>query len=116
MINGAHMVVFSSDSEADRSFFRDVLDLPAVDAGGGWLIFGLPPSEVAFHPAEGKARHELYLMTDSIKSFVEGMSEHGISCDAIDDQGWGLITRVKLPGGSWLGVYEPRHARPPVTP
>lgn len=115
MINGAHMMVFSSDPEADRAFCRDVLGLPAVDAGDGWLIFGLPPSEVAFHPSEGHERHELYLMTDNIKSFVERMSENGISCDSVSDEGWGLLTRVKLPGGGWLGVYEPRHARPPAT-
>ena len=114
MVNGAHVVIFSSDSDADRAFFREVLDLPSVDAGHGWLIFGLPPAEIAVHPADDNDVHELYLMCDDVEAFVTRMEGHGISTDPIHEADWGLITQLTLPGGGKLGVYQPRHARPEV--
>jgi hypothetical protein len=112
MINGAHAIIYSRNPEADRAFFRDVLHLPNVDVGGGWLIFGLPPAEVAVHPSESNNVHELYLMCDDIRSFVDRLSKVGIGCSAVEEQRWGLVTRLKLPGGGEVGVYQPRHARP----
>jgi hypothetical protein len=110
-INGAHVIVYSTNVDADREFFRDVLELPNVDVGGGWLIFGLPPAEVAVHPAESES-HELYLMCDDIESFMTEMGQRNIACGPVQDQGWGLLSQVILPGGGKLGVYQPRHARP----
>lgn len=113
MIIGAHTIVFSNDPEADRLFFREALGLPHVDVGGGWLIFGLPPSEVAMHDAEGNAgKHELYLMCANIEGFVQDMQQRNIPCSEVQDQGWGLVMQITLPGGSPMNVYEPRHARP----
>lgn len=90
MINGAHSVIYSRDPEADRAFFRDILGLPNVDVGEGWLIFGLPPSEVAVHPSEKNDSHELYLMCDDIKALVSTMTEQHIACAPVQDEGWGL--------------------------
>ena len=112
MILGAHSIIYSKDAAADRTFFRDVLRFPFVDAHDGWLIFALPPSEVAVHPAEQSGRHEFYLMVDEIKQFVAEMAGHGILCGPVQDKGWGLLTALTLPGGGSLGVYQPRHARP----
>jgi len=112
MITGAHSVLYSKDPEADRAFFRDVLKLSNVDAGGGWLIFALPPAEVAVHPADRDDRHELYLMCDDIEAFVTQMTWKKIPCAPVADRGWGLLTQLTLPGGGKLGVYQPRHARP----
>jgi hypothetical protein len=112
MINGAHSIIYSKDPEADRAFLRDVLKLPHVDVGGGWLIFGLPPAEVAVHPTEQHTSHELYLMCDDIDAFIAAMKRQRIACDDVQDQRWGRLTHIVLPGGSTLGVYEPRHARP----
>ena len=111
-INGAHAIIYSSDAEADRAFFRDVLRFPHVDVGEGWLIFALPASEVAVHPAEENDTHELYLMCDDVEALVSEMQNAGLSCTPIQNAGWGLVTRVTLPGGGKLGVYQPRHARP----
>ncbi|OBG13026.1 extradiol dioxygenase [Mycolicibacterium celeriflavum] len=111
MITGAHVIVYSRDAEADRAFFRDVLEYPNVDAGGGWLIFKLPPAEVAVHPAEGASAHELYLMCDDVTATVERLSDKGIACGPVTDQGWGLLTTIALPGGGELGLYEPRHPK-----
>lgn len=113
MIIGAHSLIFSMDPEADRQFFRDVLDLPHVDVGEGWLIFGLPPAEVAVHPADENSRHEFFLMCDDIQRFIADLAENGIVCGPLYDQPWGLLTHVTLPGGGRLGVYQPRHDRPP---
>lgn len=112
MINGAHIVIYSTDPDADRSFFKDVLGLPNVDVGQGWLIFGLPPAEIAVHPADQNNKHELYLMCESIGSCIDQLREKGIECGPIQDQGWGILTTVILPGGGKVGVYEPRHAKP----
>lgn len=112
MIVGAHSIIYSKSPVADRAFFRDALGLPGVDVGEGWLIFGLPPAEVAVHPSSENDVHELYLMCDDVKGFVGGMKKRGIECGPVMDRGWGLLTEVKLPGGGKLGVYQPRHARP----
>ncbi len=112
LISGAHAIIYSRNAEADRALLRDVLGLSYVDVGHGWLIFGLPPSEVAVHPAAASERHELYLMTDDIAGFTGAMKERGISCSAPSDQGWGILSEMTLPGGGTLGVYQPRHARP----
>jgi hypothetical protein len=112
MITGAHSIIYSTNPEADRALLRDVLKLPHVDVGHGWLIFGLPPAEVAVHPSEKNDVHEFYLMCDDVKNFVATMKEHNIACDEIQDQGWGVLTHLTLPGGGKMGVYEPRHARP----
>lgn len=116
MIIGAHSIIYSKDPDADRSFFRDVLELPSVDVGGGWLIFGLPPSEVAVHPADKNNIHELYLICKDVRVFVTAMKKRGLKCSAVQDTGWGLFTGLTLPGGGRLGVYEPRHARPGPSP
>ena len=112
MISGAHSIIYSSNPDADRAFLRDVLKLPHVDVGGGWLIFGLPPAEVAVHPSDGNDVHELYLMSDDIEGFAGEMAAHGIGCGPVLDRGWGLLVELSLPGGGKLGVYQPRHARP----
>lgn len=112
MINGAHTVIFSRDPEADRAFFKDVLQLPNVDVGGGWLIFGLPPAELAVHPADDSAGPELYLMCEDIEAFIAQMSKQNVACEPVSEQGWGSLTRFSLPGGGRVGVYEPRHERP----
>jgi catechol 2,3-dioxygenase-like lactoylglutathione lyase family enzyme len=112
MIIGAHSILYSRDPEADRAFLRDVLGFPSVDVGHGWLIFGLPPAEVAVHPAEENGRQEFYLMCDDIAAFVDEMRARGIVCSEVQNQGWGMLTEVTLPGGGKLGVYQPRHARP----
>jgi hypothetical protein len=112
MIFGAHSIIYSTNPEADRAFFRDVLRLPNVDAGDGWLIFGLPRAEVAMHPSGRNDVHEFYLMCDDVQALVAELQEDGIACEWVQDQGWGLVTHVTLPGGGKLGVYQPRHARP----
>jgi hypothetical protein len=112
MLIGAHAVIYSTNPDADRAFLRDQLTLPNVDAGGGWLIFGLPTAEVAVHPADKNGGHELYLMCDDVEALVAKMRDRNIHCDPVQNQGWGSITRVTLPGGGKLGIYEPRHARP----
>ena len=113
MITGVHAILYSKNPEADLTFFRDVLKFPNVDVGNGWLIFGLPPSELAVHPSSTNNTHELYLMCDDIEAFIKEMTEQNITCDPIQDQGWGILTQLVLPGGGKLGVYQPRHARPP---
>jgi hypothetical protein len=112
MITGAHSIIYSTNPEADRALLRDILKLPHVDVGHGWLIFGLPPAEVAVHPSDKNDVHEFYLMCDDVKEFVATMKEQNIICDEIQDQGWGVLTCLTLPGGGKIGVYEPRHARP----
>jgi hypothetical protein len=112
MLIGAHSIIYSTNPEADRAFLRDILKLTNVDVGGGWLIFGLPPAEVAVHPSEKNDIHEFYLMCDDVKAFIEKMKERSIVCGPVHDAGWGLLTQLMLPGGGKIGVYEPRHARP----
>jgi hypothetical protein len=112
MIIGAHSIICSTDAEADRALLRDVFGLPHVDAGGGWLIFGLPPAEVAVHPAAENDVHEFYLMCDDVGRLVTELQQRGVPCGPVQQQAWGLLTRVTLPGGGTLGVYQPRHPRP----
>ena len=112
MLNGAHAVIYSTDADADRAFLRDVLGLGGVDAGGGWMIFGLPPAEIAVHPHSKNDEHELFLMCDDVAAFVAEMESRGVVCSPIQTPGWGMLTQVALPGGGKLGVYQPRHARP----
>ena len=112
MITGAHSIIYSTNAEADRAFLRDVLRLTNVDVGHGWLIFGLPPAEVAVHPSEENDVHEFYLMCDDLNAFIAEVKEHGIAFDSVEDQGYGILTKLTLPGGGKLGVYQPRHARP----
>ena len=114
MLTVAHWIIYSTNPEADRAFLRDVLGLPHVDVGRGWLIFGLPPAEVAVHPSEKNNIHELYFMCDDIETFVARMKAHVIECAAVKDAGWGLLTHITLPGGGKIGVYQPRHPRPPA--
>jgi catechol 2,3-dioxygenase-like lactoylglutathione lyase family enzyme len=111
MITGAHTVLYSSDADALRAFFRDVLGFPSVDAGDGWLIFGLPPAELAAHPGE-KPGSELYLMCDDLEATMADLRAKGVELGPVSDQGWGRVTTIALPGGGELGLYEPRHPRP----
>ena len=112
MIIGAHSIIYSKNPDADRAFLRDVYKFPSVDVGDGWLIFGLPPAEVAVHPSNENDVHKFYLMCDDIEAFISEMRKHNIACDPVQDQSYGLFTQVMLPGGGTLGVYQPRHARP----
>ena len=112
MLIGAHSIIYSTNPDADRAFLRDVLTLPNVDVGDGWLIFGLPPAEVAVHPSNKNDVHEFYLMCDDVEAFVAEMKTHNVACGPVQNQGWGLLTRMTLPGGGKLGIYQPRHARP----
>ncbi len=112
MIIGAHSIIYSRKADADRAFLRDILGLSHVDAGEGWLIFGLPPAEVAIHPFTKNNIHEFYFMCADILAFVSAMRKQGVSCSPIQSMSWGELTQVKLPGGGKLGVYQPLHARP----
>jgi hypothetical protein len=112
MITGAHCILYSTNPAADRAFFRDILHLTSVDVGAGWLIFGLPPAEIAVHPAEQSGKQEIYLLCEDIKSFIQEMTRHKISCTPVQKQTWGMLTQVTLPGGGELGVYQPQHTRP----
>lgn len=109
MINGAHFILSSTDADADRAFFRDVLGWTHVDAGHGWLIFRLPPAEMAFHPAESNDEHALYLMCDDIQAEMDALKAKGVKCSAITEERWGSITYLTLPGGGKLGLYQPKH-------
>lgn len=115
LTTGIHLIIYSKDSEADKVFFRDVLKLTNVDVGHGWLIFGLPPSELAVHPSDDNGHHEIYLMCDDIKAFVQQIAKHKIACSKISNQGWGQLVQLTLPSGSKLGVYQPKHASPTIS-
>jgi catechol 2,3-dioxygenase-like lactoylglutathione lyase family enzyme len=114
MISGVHAILYSKDADRLRSFFRDVLGFPAVDAGHGWLIFALPPGEMGVHPTgDGEeARHELYLMCDNVEATIASLAARGVSCTPVVDEGWGLATSVSLPDGGTIGLYQPRHPSP----
>lgn len=109
MINGAHIIIYSKDPEADRKFFREVLTFPHVDAGHGWLIFALPAAEAAFHPSEKNNLHEFYLMCDDLKATMGDLESQNIKCSEVHEERWGSITKIKLPGGGDLGLYQPKH-------
>jgi len=113
LITGAHTIIGSADPDADRAFFRDVLGLESVDAGEGWLIFALPPAEVAVHPGKN-GEHQLYLMCTDLEATLQELSDHGVAMKMpVTDQPWGRIASISLPGGSELAIYEPRHPSPP---
>ena len=112
MIHGAHVVIYSKNADADRAFFRDVLKYPSEDAGQGWLIFALPPAEIAVHPSEKNDVHEFFFMCDDVQQFMSEMKAKEIECSPVDEQRWGSITRMTLPGGGTIGVYQPKHPSP----
>jgi hypothetical protein len=109
MITGAHVVIYSKDPETDRAFFKDVLRFPSVDAGHGWLIFAMPDAEVAFHPSDKNDLHELFFMCDDLKAMMELLKKKNVSCGPVHEERWGSITRMKLPGGGQVGLYQPKH-------
>jgi catechol 2,3-dioxygenase-like lactoylglutathione lyase family enzyme len=109
MIFGAHVIIYSNDASADRAFFRDVLGYPSVDAGHGWLIFALPPAELAVHPADGDGGHELYLMCDDLQAETAALLQKGVRCSDVEEARWGSVTKFQLPGGSEVGLYQPKH-------
>jgi catechol 2,3-dioxygenase-like lactoylglutathione lyase family enzyme len=109
MISGAHMVIYSKDAEADRAFFRDVLGFASVDAGHGWLIFAMPPAEAAFHPSESNDAHELYFTCEDLKAEMSALAEKGVNCSEVIEARWGSITKIQLPGGGKVGLYQPKH-------
>jgi len=112
VIIGSHLVLFSRDPEADRAFLAEVLELPHVDAGGGWLVFELPPAEIAMHPTDGSPAHDLYLMCDDVEATVRDLRARGVEfTQDVGEERWGRVTRFRLPGGGDVGLYEPRHAR-----
>jgi catechol 2,3-dioxygenase-like lactoylglutathione lyase family enzyme len=113
VITGIHAVIFTADADQDRAFFRDVLELPSVDAGGGWLIFALPPAELAAHPSDDGGHHELYLMCDDVHRTIAELTDKGVEFSGpVSEEGFGLMTTIRLPGGGELGLYEPRHPTP----
>jgi hypothetical protein len=109
MINGIHCLLYSTDADATRAFCRDVLGFSSVNAGDGWLIFALPPAELGIHPADESAPAQLYLMCDDVEHTVSELRDKGVPCEAISDQGWGLVTTIEAPGNVRLGLYQPRH-------
>jgi hypothetical protein len=112
-ITGVHAVLYTRDAKADRAWLADVLGLDSVDAGGGWLIFALPPAELAAHPASHEGGDvELYLMCDSIETTMRELRDKVAFDGPVTDQRWGLVTKIVLPSGARLGLYEPRHASP----
>lgn len=109
MISGAHVVVYSKNAEADRAFFSGVLGFKSVDAGHGWLIFALPPAEAAFHPAGENGPHELYFLCDDLKAEMAALAKKNVACSAVHEERWGSITKLRLPGGGEIGLYQPKH-------
>jgi catechol 2,3-dioxygenase-like lactoylglutathione lyase family enzyme len=109
MISGAHVIIYSKNADADRAFFRDVLGFKSVDAGHGWLIFALPPAEAAFHPSDRDGDHELYFMCDDLKSEMAALERKGVKCSKVEEQRWGSITKMRLPSGGDIGLYQPKH-------
>jgi catechol 2,3-dioxygenase-like lactoylglutathione lyase family enzyme len=116
MVFGAHVILYSHDAAADRAFLKDVLGFSSVDAGEGWLIFALPPAELAVHPAEEDVRNELYLMCVDLKAEVLALEEKGVRCSEVEEARWGSVTRIRLPGGGEIGIYQPKHLSPLVPP
>ena len=112
MISGAHVMIFTRDEDADRAFLRDVLEIPCIDSGGGWLIYKLPPTELGVHGGEQNDVHQLYFMCDNLDAKIARLGEHGAKCSEPFSASWGRATSVPLPGGGKIGLYEPRHVRP----
>lgn len=111
MISGAHVMIFTEDEAADRAFLRDVLEIPCIDSGGGWLIFKLPPAELGVHSGKN-GFHQIYFICDDVDRFVEAMAAKGVATQPTSEESWGRSTGVTLPGGGILGIYEAHHARP----
>ena len=109
LISGAHIIIYSKDAEADRRFFRHVLNFPAVDAGHGWLIFALPPAEAAFHPDQENDKHALYFMCDDLKATMKSLESKKVQCGPVHEERWGSVTKIPLPGGGKIGLYQPKH-------
>ena len=109
MISGAHIIVYTKDPEADRAFFREVLGFKSVDAGHGWLIFALPPSEAAFHPSEKNGPHELYFLCEDLNLEMSTLAKKGVTCSGVQEERCGSGTRIPLPGGGTIGLYQPKH-------
>jgi len=109
MISGAHVILYSRDANADRDFLREILGFSSVDAGHGWLIFALPPAEAAVHPAEENGRHELYFMCDDLEAEMAELGKQGVKCSEVHKERWGSITKIRLPGGGEVGLYQPTH-------
>jgi catechol 2,3-dioxygenase-like lactoylglutathione lyase family enzyme len=109
MISAAHIVVYTKNAEADRAFFRDVLGFKSVDAGHGWLVFALPPGEAAFHPSDANGPHELYFTCDDLKAEMASLARKDVKCSEVQEARWGSITKVRLPGGGAVGLYQPKH-------
>jgi catechol 2,3-dioxygenase-like lactoylglutathione lyase family enzyme len=109
MIFGAHVVIYSADASADRAFFRDVLGFPSVDAGHDWLIFALPPAEVAVHPADTGGGHELFFVCEDLSAEMAALEDKGVRCAEVEEARWGSVTRIRLPGGGDVGLYQPTH-------
>ena len=109
MISGAHVIVCSKNAKADRAFFRDGLGFKSVDAGHGWLIFALPPAELAVHPADEGERHELFFMCDDLKAEIVALEEKGVRVTDVQEARWGSIAKIRLPGGGEVGLYQPKH-------
>jgi predicted enzyme related to lactoylglutathione lyase len=118
VISGVHALIYSPEADAVRAFFRDVLEWRSVDAGGGWLIFALPPAELAVHPTDGKPHSEMYLMCDDLDATMARLRQKGVEfARPVSEQTWGLVTALKLPGGGEIGLYQPRHpTAPPEKP
>ena len=112
MMNGAHVIIYSTNADADREVLRTALGLSHVDVGGGWLIFGLPASEAAVHPSDENDKHQLYFMCDDVEAEIRRLKGHGLACDEVVTVGWGMVSAIHLPGGGKLHFYQPRHARP----
>jgi catechol 2,3-dioxygenase-like lactoylglutathione lyase family enzyme len=109
MISGTHIILYSKNAEADRAFFRDILEFKSVDAGHGWLIFALPPAEAAVHPADENGGHELYLMCDDLKAEIASLAKKNVKCSEVQEARWGSTTKIHLPGGGEVGLYQPKH-------
>jgi catechol 2,3-dioxygenase-like lactoylglutathione lyase family enzyme len=109
VISGAHVIVYSKDADADRAFFRDVLGFKFVDAGHSWLIFALPPGEAAFHPSHENGLHELYFMCDGLEAEMASLARKGVQFSEVQEARWGSITKMRLPGGGEVGLYQPKH-------
>jgi catechol 2,3-dioxygenase-like lactoylglutathione lyase family enzyme len=116
MIFGAHVTLYSRDAEADRAFFQEILGFSSVDAGHGWLIFALPPAELAVHPAEDSVAHELYFMCSDLQAEMSALIAKGVECSEVEEARWGSVAKLRLPGGSQVGLYQPRHPSPLVSP
>ena len=112
MISGAHVMIFTRDEAADRAFFRDVIEIPCIDSGGGWLIFKLPPAELGIHGGDSNDIHQLYLMCDDLDSEIARLEAKGVTCSEPLTASWGRATGIPLPGGGKIGLYESRHSRP----